>query len=184
MSYYRPPMGDYKTYGYAGDPGFLSSLWKGVKKIAGPVIGGLIGGPLGAVLGSQSSGGGGKQVAVPGQFGGAVTLPGGLRVSGAYVPGTIVPGQGRLPPFTATGPGVLPFGGRTTAGFDARGCPTCPTGWHLDKKTGTRCVRNRRMNVANPKALRRSLRRVQGFEKLVKRTFTVSGTVRVKKARG
>jgi len=26
MSYYGRPAGDYKTYGYAGDPGFLSSL--------------------------------------------------------------------------------------------------------------------------------------------------------------
>ena len=44
MSYYRAPMGDYKTYGYAGDPGWLSSIWKGIKKIAPTIIGGIIGG--------------------------------------------------------------------------------------------------------------------------------------------
>ena len=32
MSYAQRPMGDYKTYGYAGDPGWLSSLWKKVVK--------------------------------------------------------------------------------------------------------------------------------------------------------
>jgi len=180
MSYYQRPMGDYKTYGYAGDPGFLSSLWKGIKKIAGPVIGGLIGGPVGAIAG-QALGGGSKTskaMTVPGTFGGAVTMPGGVRVSGAWTPGQIVPGQGRLPPFTATGPGVLPMGGR---GGEA-GC--APSGWHFAKDGSGRLVRNRRMNVANPKALRRSLRRVQGFEKLVRRTFTISGTVKPKKRRG
>jgi len=179
MSYYSRPMGDYKTYGYAGDPGFLSSLWKGVKKVGGALIGGAIGGPVGAVIASGvGSNGGrkpGKALTVPGTFGGAVAFPGGMSVSGSYAPGQIVPGQGRLPPFTATGPGVLPAGGR--------GGVCAPSGYHFAKDGSGRLVRNRRMNVANPKALRRSLRRVQGFEKLVKRTFAVSGTVRIKKAR-
>jgi len=180
MSYYSRPMGDYKTYGYAGDPGFLSSLWKGVKKIAGPIIGGMLGGPVGAVLGSEIGGGGGKPrkaLTIPGTFGGQVAFPGGVSVSGAWQPGQMVPGQGRLPPFTATGPGVLPAGGRG-------GGVCAPSGYHFAKDGSGRLVRNRRMNVANPKALRRSIRRIQGFEKLVKRTFTVSGAVRVKKARG
>jgi len=180
MSYYRPPMGDYKTYGYAGDPGFLSGLWKGIKKIAGPVLGGLIGGPAGAVIGQMGSGGGSKTkkaLTIPGTFGGQVAFPGGVSVSGAWQPGQIVPGQGRLPPFTATGPGVLPGGGRG-------GGVCAPSGWHFAKDGSGRLVRNRRMNVANPKALRRSLRRIQGFEKLVRRTFTVSGTVKPKRRRG
>jgi len=183
MSYYGRPMGDYKTYGYAGDPGFLSSLWKGIKKIAPTVIGGVIGGPVGALVagGAGGGGGGGKRtaVSVPGTFGGTVAFPGGMSIGGAYTPGTIVPGQGRLPPFTASGPGVLPYGGR-----GGGACATCPTGWHFAKDGSGRCVRNRRMNVANPRALRRSLRRVQGFEKLVRRTFSISGTVKVKKGRG
>jgi len=36
---------------------------------------------------------------------------------------------------------------------------------------GTECVKNRRMNVANPRALRRALRRAYGFEKLAMRTI-------------
>ena len=180
MSYYRPPMGDYKTYGYAGDPGWLSSIWKGIKKIAPTVIGAVVGGPIGAVIGGAGGGGGGgkpiRAIPPPGTFTGAVGFPGGMAVGAQYTPGVMVPGQGRLPPFTATGPGVLPMGGR--------GGSICPSGYHFAKDGSGRLVRNRRMNVANPKALRRSLRRVQGFEKLVRRTFTISGTVKPKKRRG
>ena len=180
MSYYRPPMGDYKTYGYAGDPGWLSSIWKGIKKIAPTILGGVIGGPVGAIVASGGGGGGKKRpgtaMTVPGTFTGAVGFPGGMSISGGFAPGEIIPGQGRLPPFTATGAGVLPYGGR--------GGTCAPSGYHFAKDGSGRMVRNRRMNVANPKALRRSLRRVQGFEKLVRRTFTISGTVKPKKRRG
>jgi len=85
----------------------------------------------------------------------------------------MVPGRGRLPPYTATGPGVLPGGGRTGT--------MIPAGYHWDKATGTKLVRNRRMNVANPRALRRSMRRVQGFEKLARRTITFTRRVKMKK---
>lgn len=37
----------------------FSKIWKGVRKVAGPVIGGLIGGPVGAVAGGLLAGGGG-----------------------------------------------------------------------------------------------------------------------------
>jgi len=50
------------------------------------------------------------------------------------------------------------------------GC--CPSGFHLAKDGSGRCVRNRSMNVANPRALRRSLRRVAGFGKLAQRSKT------------
>ena len=177
MSYYMRPMGDYKTYGYAGDPGFLSSLWRGVKKFALPVLGGIIGGPVGAVLGGAA--GGGAKPAPPTQFPmvpragtqfvGQVTMPGGASLSG----GVMVPGQGRLPPYTAAGPGVLAGGGR--------GGAMVPSGYHFAKDGSGRLVRNRRMNVANPRALRRSMRRVQGFEKLARRTITFTRRTRMKK---
>ncbi len=180
MSYYRPPMGDYKTYGYAGDPGWLSSIWKGIKKVAPSVLGFAIGGPAGMaavdVLTSKKTKRPGTAMTVPGTFTGAVGFPGGMALGAAYTPSVITPGQGRLPPFTATGAGVLPMGGR--------GGVCAPSGYHFAKDGSGRMVRNRRMNVANPKALRRSLRRVQGFEKLVRRTFTISGTVKPKKRRG
>jgi hypothetical protein len=158
MSYAARPMGDYKTYGYAGDPGWLSSLWK---KVVKPIIGGLIGGPVGAVIGGVA---GGAAVASappaapalpppPGSIGGAITMPGGARVS-----------IGGVLPLAGTGAGAIQ-----------------PAGYHLDKKTRTRWVRNRRMNVANPRALRKAMRRVQGFEKLAKRTISFTRRVRIKK---
>ncbi len=69
--------------------------------------------------------------------------------------------------------------GMENLGGAGTGC--CPRGFHLDKATGTRCVRNRRMNVANPRALRRSMRRVQGFEKLARRTISFTRRVKIKK---
>ena len=177
MSYYSPTMGDYKTYGYAGDPGFLSSLWKGIKKVARPIIGMAIGGPIGAVIGGAI--GGGKpsppsQFPVPaGTIGGALSFPGGMSLSVARTPGAMVPGQGRLPPYMASGPGVLPGVGR--------GGSMVPSGYHFAKDGSGRLVRNRRMNVANPRALRRSMRRVQGFEKLARRTITFTRRVKMKK---
>lgn len=179
MSYANRPMGDYKTYGYAGDPGFLSSLWKGIKKVALPILGGVLGGPVGAAV----MGLGGAKPSPPSQFpmvpqagggfpvGGAITFPGGISLSG----GAMIPGRGRLPPFTATGPGVLPSGGR--------GGAMIPSGYHFAKDGSGRLVRNRRMNVANPRALRRSMRRVQGFEKLAKRTIQFTRRVKMKKRR-
>ena len=179
MSYAQRPMGDYKTYGYAGDPGFLSSLWKGIKKIAPAIIGGMVGGPAGALIGAAGSGGGGRPTPpiLPGgypgsgMYGGAITFPGGLNVSGAIVPykyPRAITGQVRPPT-----PG-------TPAGAGAYGVPS---GYHYAKDGSGRLVRNRRMNVANPRALRRSMRRVQGFEKLAKRTIQFTRRVKMKKRR-
>jgi len=161
MSYAARPQGDYKTYGYAGDPGFLSNLWRAVKKPLIRVAGALIGGPVGAVLTGAAVGGAVISAATkpkppaappPGSIGGAVSFPGGTTVSVA---------------------GVLP----THAAMGAH----APAGYHLDKATRSRWVRNRRMNIANPRALRKAMRRVQGFEKLAKRTISFTRRVKMKK---
>jgi len=50
----------------------------------------------------------------------------------------------------------------------------CASGWHLNKQdgvggpAGTYCVRNRRMNVGNARAARRSVRRLKGARKLLR----------------
>lgn len=158
MSYAIRPMGDYKTYGYAGDPGWLSGLWKIAKKIFKPTakqvgiaaLGGAIGGAVVAPAAPPV-----PVAPPPGTIGGAVSFPGGVRVSGAFTPGALVP--------------------HAALGAHA------PAGYHLDKATRSRWVRNRRMNVANPRALRKAMRRVQGFEKLAKRTISFTKRVRIKK---
>jgi len=161
MSYARRPMGDYKTYGYAGDPGWLSSIWKVAKKIIPRVIGGVVGGPVGAIITGATIGGAVVSAtskpspalpAPPGAVGGAISFPGGTTVSVA---------------------GVLPS--HAAVGAHA------PAGYHLDKATRSRWVRNRRMNIANPRALRKAMRRVQGFEKLAKRTISFTRRVKMKK---
>ena len=176
MSYHRP-MGDYYPEEMRGG---WAEVWQGIKTVGGAVAGGLLGGWAQSISGQPP----GQQLqyppkptvglgpqAPPGTFGGALTFPGGTSITG-FLPAR-VPGRGRLPPFTATGPGVLPGGGITGTG--------CPTGYHLDKTFGVKCVRNRRMNIANPRALRRAMRRVQGFEKLARRTITFTRRVKMKR---
>jgi len=162
VTYAQRPMGDYKTYGYGGDPGWLSSAFKFIKKKVLPVALRVFGGPVGAVAGTALAIGGavagGKAVGPPapppGSIGGAVSFPGGTTVSVAGV----------LPSHTAIGEHM-------------------PAGYHLrkDKRLPAKWVRNRRMNIANPRALRKAMRRVQGFEKLAKRTISFTRRVKMKK---
>jgi len=154
VSYAHRPMGDYKTYGYAGDPGFLSGAWKVAQKYGKPILAGIFGGVAGEVLAPSRRAGTPPILPSPppGTVGGAISFPGGTRVSGAVVP--------RL-------------GGAAALG-------ACPTGYHYAKDGSGRLVRNRRMNVANPRALRKAMRRVQGFEKLAKRTIQFTRRVKMK----
>ncbi len=166
MSYYAArPQGDW------GD------VWAGVKSVGKAVLGGA--------LANWATGWADDQMQ-PDPFqpraqkpmapqGYLPTMPGGSPVGlgpQAFLPPR-VPGRGRLPPFTATGPGVLPGGGIT--GY------ATPSGYHLAKDGSGRLVRNRRMNIANPRALRRAMRRVQGFEKLARRTISFTRRVKMKK---
>jgi len=179
VTYAARPMGDYKTYGYAGDPGFLSSLWKGFKKVAA-----FIPGPIGAiarVAGAVGAGVAGVKLLQP---------PGGFpQVKPASFPAQtfIPPGSG------AIGPGRPGFPLPTYLGAGRTGGPTrgsvamtdgcCPQGFHPEKSGKGYCVRNRRMNVGNARALRRGMRRVQGFEKLARRTISFTRRVKMKKRR-
>lgn len=177
MSYAQRPMGDYKMYGSAGDPGWLSSIWKGIKKIAPTLIGGIIGGPVGMAVGAAGGGAvgpyrGAPPMRIPGTVGGALTFPGGTGISLGYAPGQVVPG------IKGGGIGGGPAG-RYPASLGPLG--QCPTGYHLAKDGSGRMVRNRRMNIANPRALRRAMRRVQGFEKMAKRTIQFTRRVKMKK---
>jgi len=171
MSYYSPAGGDYKTYGYAGDPGFLSSLWKGVKKVAsfipGPI--GMVATALGGAAAIQSS-----MKPSPG----ILPMAGGASMPGGSFPGAgstaFARARGQTPMSNVARLNAAPYGTPMPGG-------ACPTGYHLAKDGSGRMVRNRRMNIANPRALRRAMRRVQGFEKLAKRTITFTRRTKIKK---
>jgi len=164
MPYYYRPMGDYATGGYGrsmGDPGLFGFLGKIIKKAA-PVLGRFFG-PVGAVVGAA--------------VGAAEASKALIAVGQPTIPGPIappsMPGVGMIQPIVAGAvQGMLAPRARVGG--------VCPSGYHPDKATGTRCVRNRRMNVANARALRRSMRRVKGFEKLARKTISFTKRVRIK----
>ena len=175
--YYR---GDY----YRGD-GILSGIGKVLKGAVGAVAGGLggfvKGGPVGAVVGAVKGG----TTAVLGS--GKSSLPApppAMTVSGPMGVGTSIVGF-RPPP--------VPVGGERewdiTSAFPG-GRPLtytqgglCPSGYRLNKSghwrkngtyvpAGSICVKCRKMNVTNPRALRKGIRRAQGFAKLAKRVLS------------
>ena len=118
----------------------------------------------------------------------SAALLGGTRVAGvarrgaAVGAGLAVASGASIPipftPFKVTPQAFLPGGAplisrRQQPGAAQMMAPAgacCPSGYHLSKDGTGRCVRNRSMNVANPRALRRSLRRVAGFGKLAQRS--------------
>lgn len=97
---------------------------------------------------------------VAGGIGGALTGGPGIRPPARPGAIQITPG--------AFLPGGVPLISRA-------GAEGAPRGYHLDKKTGTRWVRNRSMNPANPRALRRAIRREQSFVGLAKRALRGTG---------
>lgn len=168
MSYYQ---GDY----YQGD------YYQGE-----PFLGALVG--MGATwLGKKLLGRGAAKTAIATTgasalvTGGAGTAAG--MAAGAFVPGLVkkfteipMPGGGVFRPMR-----ILPGGVPAYSPGVPSGGVCCPTGFHPNKSVskaratmgappGSICIRNRSMNVANPRALRRGLRRVSGFGKLAART--------------
>jgi len=112
-----------------------------------------------------------------------ISLPGGITVGGFQLPVPFPRGPSPVPRFPPPIPRVPPGGGRMPfpipfpmpgiGGLDAGSA--CPRGFHLDKKTRSRCVRNRSMNALNPRALKRSLRRIDRFEDFVNKTASLTG---------
>lgn len=153
--YYR---GDY----YRGDPGFFGSLFKGIGKIAGALIGRT---PVGMAVGAIA---GGLKMTQPGTMPAPTSAGGGLSLPG---------------PFRVHPTRILP-GGKP---FVTREGGACQPGFHLNKggpNPGSYCVRNRSMNPANPKALRRAIRRERGFVVLAKRVLRGTGMTIGRKGMG
>ncbi len=148
MSYYQ---GDFTRMAHMrGDPGFFSFAKSLVGSAVSMVPG--IGGLAGKLLAKRA----------PTSIVRAVEAGGGIvrRVGGAIVKHPVLSAAGAAGVAGALG-GIV---GRETAGGMA------PKGFHLSSKTG-RVVKNRRMRVTNPRALRRAIRRATGFARLAKRVL-------------
>lgn len=162
MSYYNRPMGDYSTGGYGfpqGDPGLLGFLGK-VIPIAKKVVA-MFRSPTGRAVVTAGVGAAAVEV------GQRMLAPGGAgppAPPGAGFPGVGLPSVMRGVGLTTHG--VMPING------------VCPVGYHLRKSDKAFCVRNRRTNVANPRALRRSIRRLRGFEKIARKTLRATKRVK------
>lgn len=164
------------TYGMYGDPGFFGGLIKGIGKVAKvagkigkavPGIGTAISAlELGSGLGKALAGGPLKRIGLPGRG------PGGAPITFGGSTGIVAPGFGPGPQLPRI-PGTMP-GGSSAYGGGSGG----------RSRTGANGYRKyRRINVGNVRALRRSMRRVEGFAKLARQTITFTKQVRMKKRR-
>lgn len=156
MGYY---MGDF----YRGDPGFWSGLW-GLAKGAVGMIPGV--GPIASKVLNVLPGG--ARTAVP-------RLPAAASATAAAASSVVSAAKGMIvkhPVLSAAGAAGA-IGTMAGMGAEALMSPgaACPKGYHpcKSKKHGCKkgpCVRNRHMNVCNPRALRRAARRAHGFLRL------------------
>lgn len=133
MSYYTG-RGDY--YSGKGDPGIFSTLGS----IVG-TVGKIASNPIGYVSSAIAKASSPRTATVA-----ASSLTSGLRLP------TPVPGiQGTIQR-------AIPGG---QSGYT---CGSgCAPGYHLDKTKGVKCVRNRKVNYTNPRALSRAAKRMDGF---------------------
>ena len=149
--------GDYSS-GYSGDPQLGGLLSLGAR-LAGRGIRGLLGRISGRSI-ARAAAGTAVVTAAPGLMrftrratDQSIPMPGGAQLR----PGAFLPGG--TPFFT---PGECPKGFRKN-----KSSYFLKNGQHVPR--GSKCVRYRRMNVANTRALKRSTRRLTSFENLVKR---------------
>jgi hypothetical protein len=169
MGYYQ---GDFYA-GAMGDPGFLSFIGRGVK-----AVGGLIGRATGLVspravaAGSPSAAGAASSMI---KAGGTAIIK---RVGGAIVKHPVLSAAGAA--------GAVGIAG-TAAVEHMMSAGVAPKGYHMSKPKGGRCpssphlVRNRRMNVANGRALSRAVRRLHHFARKYRK---VVGFVSPKRPKG
>lgn len=145
MAYYRGDYyrGDY----YRGDP-FALPLIGALGSVAAKVLPGIAKKAVGAVAGLISKPKVAATVA-------SVAIPTAAASIVARAPSTSMP-----PSLAAVSPSMKPAPG--LKGKLQRLLPGGATGY----------VKRRRMNVTNPRALRRAIRRAQGFAKLARRVLT------------
>jgi hypothetical protein len=180
--YYR---GDY----YRGDPNIFGSIFGGLRKafkvVGGAALGYLTGGGVkgaiaGAIGGTGAAIAEGVREETLGAGGAESALTPELRASHAAAL-TAHPGGGII--HMAGPPMMVGTGGRgvrrmhpNRSTYVTRGGGTSrwPVGLQVHPK-GTEAVPARRMNVANPRALRRGIRRIRGFVKLARKAVRAVG---------
>lgn len=154
---------------------FLGVLGSIGKAIGGVVAGVATGGPVGGIVG-------GLTAITAGSGGGGVRPASALPVSSFRVPTSglsLTGGYSGIPTFAALPGG--PGGPGPGAGSAMIPHLACGVGYHHAKHKGalggllaSKCVKNRHMNVTNPRALRRSIRRLKGFEKLARTVLHIT----------
>jgi hypothetical protein len=180
MSYYRGDYyrGDY----YRGDP-YIGTFFRGAASLVKPLITtvakrvGAAGRALAGMRPVQQAARVARDVALPTAVAVATT-----RTTQAVLPGA-GPEAGAPINYPEAGAAGVPM----MTGMGVKGM--CPPGYHPNKSDsikgpkGSYCVRNRRMNPLNPRALRRALRRSEDFEGIAKRTVNAlrSGPRKFKK---
>jgi len=166
--------------GFQGDPGLFGFIGRGIKAIGGAVLGRT---PVGAAIGTVAGVLAGRGATSPRGQAPILTRPrvgpGITRFAAQEV--VAKPGaRGALERFFpggATGLIVQPTGGVNGAG--------CPSGFHANKSSyrllsgelvmkGTKCVRNRRRNPMNPRALDRAIGRIKSAKRVSKKLGQIS----------
>lgn len=159
-------MGYYPGLRMAGDyyPGRRQAgdFWGTLGKIGGTVLKGIGGFATGGLAGAATS----VITSFASQGRPKIPVATGMPAPVSPSRGIPLPGPWRINPLDMLpggAPGITREGG------------SVPPGWHLDKKTGTYAVRNRKMNPANPRALRRAIRREKRFVALARTVLKGTG---------
>jgi hypothetical protein len=174
---------------YSGDPGIFDIFGRVARVLGGAAIGAATGGPVGAILGAAkgtalavrhgtqvetlAAGGSGsaytpamraRHALVLAHGGSGTIMRGGLAMQGARAGMAMLPaGEGRR---------KLHWN-RSTYVTRGGGTSRWPVGLAIHPK-GTEPVPSRRMNVANPRALRRGIRRLRGFAKIARKVLAAA----------
>lgn len=151
-------MGDfYQGDFYQGDPGFFSFLGRAAKGLVGmiPGVGGVAQKALGAGGAMRASG-----RVLQAARGGAAAI---AKITAKHPVLSAAGAAGAV----GIGAGALAGRGMGPSGMPGRG------GYHIEKKGkhAGEWIKNRRMRVTNPRALRRAIRRATGFAHLAKRVL-------------
>jgi len=159
-----------------GDPGLFSFVGKAIGGIAG-LAGKILPGPLGTIAKGVSSILTPKPISVAKQSVMFPTIQGQPLSTGSGV--KIGPGGVQVGTFPQIGTGLPSSPASTGPLVGTKGITPCATGYHYNKTTyyskkygviqkGTVCVKNRRRNPLNPRALSRSMARVKSAQKAVR----------------